>query len=185
MRQFVKFAIGGIAFLSCLQGALSAQALTFQLNWTGDGGYSATGDFNFNDANNDGIARSNEFATFNITFSDNLSNTLATYNLNQLQLFTPAFNFNYDIVNNIVLQSGNSSDLDGFSIGDGDIGYLLNSNGIDGISFGNSDLSISDFGGTVTATPIPFDFSPGVSFGILVTALAIQKGRAIFFGRDR
>ena len=45
MRQLVKFAIGTITFLSCLQGTLSAQALTYQFNWTGENGYSATGNF--------------------------------------------------------------------------------------------------------------------------------------------
>ena len=64
MRQLVKFAIGTITFFGCLQGALSAQAITFEFNWTGDSGYSATGNFNFNDANSDGFARSNEFGVF-------------------------------------------------------------------------------------------------------------------------
>jgi hypothetical protein len=182
MRQLVKFAIGTITFFGCLQGALSAQAITFEFNWTGDSGYSATGNFNFNDANSDGFARSNEFTAFNITFRDDVSNSLATYDLNQLQLFTPAFNFNYDIVNNLVLQSGNSDAIDGFSIGDsvgvpGFPGYLLNTSAGSGITFGNSDFSSSDFGGTFAATPVPFEVSPTSSLGIFIlgAAFAIQK----------
>jgi hypothetical protein len=179
MRQLVKFAIGGIAFLSCLQEALSAQALTYQFTWTGNDSYSATGDFSFNNVNNDDFARSidNEFTTFNITFRDNSSNPLATYNLNQMQIFNPAFNFNYDIVNDLVLQSGNSNTLTGFSVGDGDFGFLLNTSAGSEISFGNNDFSISDFGGTLTATSVPFEFSQALSLGILGAAFAIQKGR--------
>lgn len=180
MRQLVKFAIGTITFFGCLQGALSAQAITFEFNWTGDSGYSATGNFNFNDANSDGFARSNEFTAFNITFRDDVSNSLATYDLNQLQLFTPAFNFNYDIGNNKVLQSGNSDAIDGFSIGNGDVGgYLLNTSDASGITFGNSDFSSSDFGGTFAATPVPFEVSPTSSLGIFIlgAAFAIQKRR--------
>ncbi|WP_413172203.1 hypothetical protein [Anabaena azotica] len=186
MRQFIKFALGGIAFLSCFQTALSAQALTYQFTWTGDNGYSAVGNFSFNDTDNDTVARTNnsnnlnEFTVFNITFRDLVSNSLATlttYDLNQLQSFNPAFNFNYDIVNNVVLQTGNPSDSDGFSIGDGDAGFLLTSNGNDGVSFGDANETVFDFGGIVTATPIPFEFSPTLSLGILGAVFAIQKGR--------
>jgi hypothetical protein len=127
MRQFVKFAISTITFLGCLQGTLSAQAITF--NWLGDDSYSATGDFTFNDANNDGFARPGEFTTLNITFKDSSSATLASYNLDYLQTTTPAFNFNYNIASNLVLQSGDPNASDGFSIGDsfrGMMGGVLN-----------------------------------------------------------
>ncbi|MEO3706364.1 hypothetical protein [Trichormus azollae] len=133
MHQLVKFAIGTITFLSCLQRTLSAQALTYKFNWTGENGYSATVDFDFNDLDNDAIVRANnsnnfnEFTVFNITFRELVRNslvTLATYDLNQLQSFNPNFNFNYDFVNNVVLQTGNFSDADGFSIGDGDNGFF-------------------------------------------------------------
>jgi hypothetical protein len=186
MHQLVKFAIGTITFLSCLQRTLSAQALTYKFNWTGENGYSATVDFDFNDLDNDAIVRANnsnnfnEFTLFNITFRDLVSNslvTLATYDLNQLQSFNPNFNFNYDFVNNVVLQTGNFSDADGFFIGDGDNGFFLTSNGNDRITFGDTDETVFDVGGIVTATPIPFEFSPTLSLGIFSAVFAIQKGR--------
>ncbi len=165
---------------------MSAQALTYQFNWTGENGYSATGDFSFNDLDNDGIARANnsnnfnEFTVFNITFRELLTNslaTLATYDLNQLQSLNPTFNFNYDFVNNVVLQTGNFSDADGFSISDGHNGFFLTRNGKDRISFGETDETVFDFSGIVTATPIPFEFSPTLSLSILSAVFAIQKGR--------
>jgi hypothetical protein len=168
MRQ-VNFTIGIITFLACLQGTLSAQAITF--NWLGDGSYSATGDFSFNDANNDGFARKDEFTTFNITFKDSSSTTLASYDLNYLQTTTPAFNFNYNIASNLVLQSGNSYTPDGFSIGDNTTGYYFSSSPSE-ITFSNSDSSITSFGGTVTA--VPFESSP-FTLGFLVVPFAIRK----------
>ncbi|MBS9383588.1 MAG: hypothetical protein HEQ24_04905 [Dolichospermum sp. BR01] len=169
MRQFVKFAISTITFLGCLQGTLSARAITF--NWLGDDSYSATGDFTFNDANNDGFARPGEFTTLNITFKDSSSATLASYNLDYLQTTTPAFNFNYNIASNSVFQSGDPNASDGFSIGDTTTGYYFSSSP-GGITFSNSDNSITDFGGTVTA--VPFESSP-FTLGFLVVPFAIRK----------
>lgn len=168
MRQ-VNFTIGIITFLACLQGSLSAQAITF--NWRGDDGYSAMVDFTFNDVNNDGFARTGEFITFNITLENPSKATLASYDLNYLQTTTPAFNFNYNIASNLVLQSGDSNASDGFSIGDNTTGYYFSSSP-SGITFSNSDNSITDFGGTVTA--VPFESSP-FTLAFLVVPFAIRK----------
>ncbi|MEY2911045.1 MAG: hypothetical protein RLZZ184_354 [Cyanobacteriota bacterium] len=168
MRQ-VNFTIGIITFLACLQGSLSAQAITF--NWRGDDGYSAMVDFTFNDVNNDGFARTSEFITFNITFKDSSSATLASYNLNYLQKTTPAFNFNYNIASNLILQSTDFNTDNGFSIGDNTTGYYF-STSPNGITFNNNDYNITDFGGTVTA--VPFESSP-FTLSFLVVPLAIRK----------
>ncbi|WP_430794842.1 PFE-CTERM domain-containing protein [Trichormus azollae] len=45
------------------------------------------------------------------------------------------------------------------------------------MSFGDTDETVFDVGGIVTATPIPFEFSPTLSLGIFSAVFAIQKGR--------
>jgi len=137
----------------------SAHALTFTLNWTGNSGASLTGTFTGTDVDGDdvinGRGTNNEVTAFDITFRDSTNAELASYNLTQLLGFTPDFNFNYSLVSPVgVLQSGNALSTTGFSIGNG---YLLETTE-SGIEFGDYvNFSANDSGGTLTATPVPFE----------------------------
>jgi hypothetical protein len=172
MNQLTKFFVSTIAVLGCLQWSSKAIAVTF--SWTGGGGYSATGNFTYNDANSDNFARTGEFTSFNITFTDSGNAVLKTYDINQLQLFTSAFNFNYDIINNHILATGNYNTANGFSIGDSQNdglggGYWLYTDftGLNDIAFDNGSSGPLDSGGTFNTQAVPFEFSPTLGFLIL------------------
>jgi len=143
-----------------------ASALDFTLNWTGtdafgNGVSSLAGTFTGTDLDTDGIIEggslfgTNEVTAFDISFSN--GGSLVSYNLVQLQGFSSAFNFNYDIASSTVLQSGNAGDSNGFSIGSGS-GYLLDTTLGSGITFTDYvNSAADDAGGTLTATPVPFE----------------------------
>ena len=75
------------------------------------------------------------------------------------------YNFNYEIAGNRILQDGAYSTPNGFSIGDSQTsGYWLDSSDGTGLSYtGNNGLEAAS-GGTLTATPVPFE--PNASIGI-------------------
>ncbi|WP_353930030.1 hypothetical protein WJM97_17255 [Okeanomitos corallinicola TIOX110] len=164
-----------------------ANALDFNLTWTGTDAFGAgtsslTGTFSGVDLDSDGVLEGgnlsggNEVTAFDITFSNTNEGTLATYNLSQLLSFNPSFNFNYDIASGNVLQSGNANSSTGFAIGDGDLGYLLDTTAGSGISFTDfNNFTANDQFGTLSATAVPFEFSPMLSLGILGAAFAIRK----------
>ncbi|MEA5618815.1 hypothetical protein VB711_13340 [Cronbergia sp. UHCC 0137] len=166
----------GVSLLTFVLGfgvSRPASALDFTLNWTGTDAFgngisSLTGTFTGTDLNSDGIIRggtlfgANEVTAFNVSFTNANpgSVSLISYNLGQLQSFSPAFNFNYDITSSTVLQSGNAGDNNGFAIGDNS-GYLLDTTLGSGITFTDfANSAADDAGGTLTATPVPFEFSP-------------------------
>ena len=162
--------------------AASASTITAEINWTADtpgtfsgGTVSLSGIFSANNSDEDDFIRTDEVTAFNVTFNDSAVGDLATYNLSDLVGFTPDFNFNYEISSNTVLQSGDSNTTTGFSIGSNSE-YLLDTtsgtiNFTDSISgFGSSNAS----GGTVTATPVPFDVSSGLGIFALGGMLGLR-----------
>jgi hypothetical protein len=152
----------------------AAHAIIVNFNWTdSDNGVTATGTFEgFDNNTNDGFIRggnlngnSNEITTFDITFRNSANTLLANYNITDLLSFNPDFNFNYEISTNQILQSGNSFENTGFSIGSSDLGgYLLDTTSgvIDFTDYNNNTINVS--GGTVTATPVPFESNSGLGF---------------------
>ena len=162
-----------------------AKALDFSLSWTGTdvfgGTSSLTGTFSGADNDSDGILRTNnslgnnELTAFEVTFNNSSQGTLVTYNLSNLLSFSPNFNFNYDIANGEVLQSGNASSATGFSIGiNGE--YLLDTTAGSGITFTNfNNFLLNASGGTLNATPVPFEFSQTLSLVILGGVFAMRK----------
>ena len=163
----------------------SAQAIiTFTLNWTGDSGSSLTGTFTGTDDNSDGFIKggnlnstANEVTAFDVTFRDSLNNILATYTLDDpdpnLRLIDsiPDFNFYYQLSPTPVgvLQSGNALSTTGFSIGS-DSGYLLDTTE-GAIDFTDNVTFNNDGGGTLTASPVPWE-----------TDVLPLIGATIFFG---
>jgi hypothetical protein len=162
----------------------NAIAITGNLNWTGTGGNTLTGTFTGEDANNDGIIQAvspainsgigiNEFTFLTVTLTDITAPLSQTYNIGELIGFN-SLNFNYDIVNGTILQSLDSIDVlqgsaplysAGLSIGDDSNGFALQSNIGSGLSFLDNINFNSDGGGTLTATPVPFE--PNASTGFL------------------
>ncbi|MDR9402818.1 MAG: hypothetical protein RI580_05200 [Halothece sp. Uz-M2-17] len=160
--------------------AASASTITAEINWTSNtttlngGTVSLSGVFSANNSDEDDFIRTNEITAFNVTFNDSAVGDLATYNLSDLVGFTPDFNFNYEISSNTLLQSGDSNTTTGFSIGSNSE-YLLDTtsgtiNFTDSANFGFSSAS----GGTVTATPVPFDVSSGLGVVALGGMLGLR-----------
>jgi hypothetical protein len=177
MTKFNKFfSVLALSFTAIMTGANSANALTANLGWTGTGlldpsqTYSLTGSFTGNDGNSDGFIRSNEITAFNISFFKNPNTLLATYNFTQITT-DPVFKFNYQILTNVILQSGTQgSSLTSLSIGNSANGYSLDSFSGSGLSFNDFANGLDDAsGGTLTATPVPvpFEFNPAIGLGLL------------------
>jgi hypothetical protein len=157
-----------------------AHALTNSFSWTGTNGNSLTGTFTGIDNDSDGFIRggnlfgSNEVSAFTVTFLDSGANVLITYNLSELLTFSPSFNFNYQLSPATILQSGNSFDNNGFSIGS-DSGYLLDTtSGTIGLT-DSVDFVNNDSGGTLEVTPIPFEFNPAIGLVLVGSAVALKR----------
>jgi hypothetical protein len=155
-----------LSFTVYITGISAANALTSSLSWTGadpftSQTYTLTGAFTGSDLNNDGFIRSstaNEITDFNISFFKDPATLLASYNFAQIT-GDSVFNFNYQISNNTILQTGILGDLNGLSIGNSNDGYSL-----DSFQFSTlGTLIFNDYtsgfdsgsGGTLIADPIP------------------------------
>ncbi len=109
-------AMGAALSLGVLR-ANPAQAVTFNLDWTGQTlGYKASGSFSYDETKNyvDGIVRKDNLESFNIAFFDPKGNLLQKFTDNQR---TPDFNFNFDTKTGQILQDGLWNTDDGISIG--------------------------------------------------------------------
>ncbi len=96
----------------------SVQAITFNLNWTGQTlGYQLEGRFSYdeNNINGDGIVRKDDLTSFDIAFIDPNGNVFKEFLDNHLT--TSDFNFNFDTNAREILQTGPSSEPNGISIG--------------------------------------------------------------------
>jgi hypothetical protein len=176
------FPLSLLAYLIGLAITPSAQSIsiTGNLSWTGLGSTTVTGAFTGSDLNSDGyitgsvVPSANELSAFTVSFTDpSNSGSAQTYTLSQLLSFSnynisSGFLFNYNIATHAVSQTGLPTDLtnglsigDPLAIGDPNSGYLLESTG----NTSPNNLSLTDninfngdSGGTVTATPVPFEF---------------------------
>jgi hypothetical protein len=178
------FPLSVFAYFISLVVTPSAQAISFtgNLSWQGTGnGTTLTGTFSGNDLDSDGFIRgtatgTNELSLFTVTFTDPSVPASATYNLADLLGFgnynvSTGFLFNYNIASGIISQNAAPTDeSDGLSIGDFNNGYVLESSlsaAPNNLSLVDSTVNASggDSGGTLTATPVPFEFEG--SAGIL------------------
>ncbi len=174
-----------VSFTTYLAGTASASAISLNLNWTGTGAdptdiYSLTGSFTGTDLNSNGFIRSietGEITDFTLNFFKN-SAPLVSYNSATI-LNDGQFNFNYEIVTNTILQTGNLADPTGFSIGaPNSSGYSLDSFDGSTLNF-NDNTGGSDFasGGTLTATPVPFEFEGSAGILTIGAIWGINKWR--------
>ncbi|QZZ19293.1 PEP-CTERM sorting domain-containing protein [Leptothermofonsia sichuanensis E412] len=102
-----------------LHGALAipAQAVTFQLGWTGQiAGFRIDGAFGYDETRNytDGIVRTGDLDFLTVSFLAPDGSLLRTYANNHLD---PGVNFNFDTRTQQILQYGNFNDPDGINIG--------------------------------------------------------------------
>ena len=108
-----------VTFLSLsLVTPSSAEAITFNLDWTGQTlGYQLQGSFSYDETqvNGDGIVRKDDLTSFDLAFIDPNGNILQEFFDNHLT--SSDFNFNFDTNNNKILQTGFSNQPDGISIG--------------------------------------------------------------------
>ncbi|MGB3404386.1 MAG: hypothetical protein WBA77_17005 [Microcoleaceae cyanobacterium] len=110
------------ASIVCLSYGLispnSAEAVTFDLSWTGQtAGYSANGSFSYDETQNyaDGIVRKQDLESFDISFFDPDGNLIQAFADNHLIL--PEFNFNFNTSNNTIFQEGVWNEADGLNVG--------------------------------------------------------------------
>ncbi len=95
----------------------SANAITFNLHWTGQTlGYQLKGSFSYdeNQVNGDGIVRQEDLNSFNIAFIDPDGNVFKEFLNNHT---SSDFNFNFDTNTNQILQTGEWNEPNGISIG--------------------------------------------------------------------
>ncbi|WP_107666925.1 PEP-CTERM sorting domain-containing protein [Cyanothece sp. BG0011] len=106
-------------FLSLgLISAGSAEAITFNLHWTGQTlGYQVKGSFSYdeNQVDGDGIVREDDLTSFDIAFIDPDGNIFQEFFDNHLN--SPDFNFNFDTNTKQILQTGAWDADNGISIG--------------------------------------------------------------------
>ncbi|MDJ0597713.1 MAG: PEP-CTERM sorting domain-containing protein [Crocosphaera sp.] len=112
----------GLLTVTCLSLGLvtanSAEAVTFNLHWTGQTlGYQLKGSFSYdeNQVNNDGIVRKEDLTSFDVAFIDPDGNTFKEFFDNHLT--SSDFNFNFDTNTKQILQTGFWDQPDGISIG--------------------------------------------------------------------
>lgn len=186
MNKFHKLlSTTALSFIALLPLASSADAISFSLNlnWEGTGitdpsiRYFLTGIFTAEDLNNDGFIRATnsdftEVTDFAVTFSKDPNTNLVEYNFGEITS-DPEFTFNFDIVNNVILQSGTTAAaLDSLYIGNRTSSF----SGFSLESFSGAlrlvDVNGTDNaqGGEIKASPVPFEFE--ASGGLLMLGAA-------------
>ncbi|MBE9005204.1 PEP-CTERM sorting domain-containing protein [Fortiea sp. LEGE XX443] len=176
-------AVAAIASTATLMNIPQADAASFQLSWLGLQGYSATGQFTFDDSFLGSTVTRDELSDFAISFFDPAGNLVQSFDYD-FPNPNSSFNFNFDTVSQTVLQTDNFDTPNGFDLG---IDFATEVEGLSFYTFVNpnegvpnttiflkDDLSPEactvpncrlDIGGQLTATLIP---EPGAIFGLLV-----------------
>jgi hypothetical protein len=184
-----------LSFVALLPLASPADAISFtlNLNWNGISSngitpYSLTGTFTADDLNNDGfISATNsdfsEVTDFAVTFTKDPNMDLVVYNFGEITS-DPSFTFNYDIVNNTILQSGSDDPLEVLSalyIGNRTSpfsGFSLDSFSVSSLGFLRL-IDVNDVdnaqGGVITASPVPFEFEASGGILMLGAAWVLRK----------
>ncbi|MGM3306123.1 PEP-CTERM sorting domain-containing protein [Anabaena sp. WFMT] len=181
-------AIAAVSSVATVVNIPSANAALFGLNWTGEQGYSAEGQFSYSDSLSGSVVTQDQLKTFTLSFFNPSGDLLQTFAYNFSSPTTSpsfSFNFNFDTVTQTVLQSGNFGTSTGFDLGDdfnsaiSGFFYYTFQDPAQGLTtttiFLNDGLSTEvciqsgncglDFGGQLTANKIP---EPGTIFGLLV-----------------
>ncbi|HLP90376.1 MAG TPA: PEP-CTERM sorting domain-containing protein [Nostocaceae cyanobacterium] len=112
-----------LAAISAVTGLLLAfstktnpvQAAVYDLNWQGDGGYSLTGSFAFDDQFLGTTVTRNQLSSFQLSFFDPNGSFLQGFDYSFSQF--GEFNFNFDTNTGTILQSGFAPTNTGFDLG--------------------------------------------------------------------
>lgn len=189
IRNQIKATVAVAAFssIATLMTVSSADAASYRLDWLGDQGYSAQGQFSYDDSFLGSVVTKDQLTNFAISFFNPEGSLLQNFNYDFPQSDS-TFNFNFDTVTKTVLQTGNFDTSNGFDLG---IDFATDVTGLDFYTYLNAEQGLPtakiflkddlspevcdtypncrlDLGGNLTATAIP---EPGAIFGLLVLGL--------------
>lgn len=180
----VTVAVAAVTSIATLVNLPSADAASFNLEWTGEQGYSAKGNFSYDDNFSGSIVTEDDLTSFTISFFNPEGTLLQEFNYN-FPNQSSNFNFNFDTVTKTVLQTGNFDTSEGFDLG---IDFATEVTGLSFYTYQNADEGLPtaqiflkddlspevcdtypncrlDLGGQLTAIAVP---EPGVILGLLV-----------------
>ncbi|MBE9210860.1 PEP-CTERM sorting domain-containing protein [Nostoc sp. LEGE 06077] len=182
-------AVAVVTSLATVINISQADAASFDLSWLGLQGYSARGNFTFDDSFLGSVVTRNELSDFNISFFDPTGALLQSFDYD-FPNPNSSFNFNFDTVSRTVLQTGNFDTTNGFDLG---IDFATEVTGLSFYTFVNSDQGVPnttiflkddlspeactvpncrlDIGGQLTATAVP---EPSAILGLLVAGSLSQ-----------
>jgi len=182
--QKITIAASSAALSLLTIAAGSAQAITFELDWTGQEGYSAQGSFSYDETQGYNIVTQAQLDSFTVAFFDPFGNQLANYIDNHLSY--EFFNFNFDTTTKTVQQTGGANTSTGvdlglfpggfrlFSASHGDPHLHLSIIDEDGTS-GGLDVLFDENGLVANKVPEPATVSALTIFGL--AALLMKKKR--------
>ncbi len=118
-RESITLSVFGALSSLVFWAESPAQAVTFQLSWTGQIlGYRAEGSFSYDETKDydNGIVRKDNLESFDIAFFDPEGNLIKEFIDNHLTY--PDFNFNFDTKTATILQDGFFDEPNGIDIGE-------------------------------------------------------------------
>ena len=118
-RQSITVSVFGVVTSLVFWAESPAQAVTFQLSWTGQIlGYRTEGSFSYDETKDydNGIVRKDDLESFDIAFFDPEGNLIKEFIDNHLTY--PNFNFNFDTRTGTILQDGSFGEPNGIDIGE-------------------------------------------------------------------
>ncbi|MCC5637051.1 PEP-CTERM sorting domain-containing protein [Nostoc sp. CHAB 5844] len=177
-------AVATVASTATLINIPQADAAAYDLSWLGGQGYSARGNFKFDDSFLGSVVTRDQLSDFRISFFDPGGTLLQSFNYN-FPNPNSSFNFNFDTVSQTVRQTDNFDTPNGFDLG---IDFATEITGLSFYTYVNpeqglpnatiflkDDLSPEvcstfpncrlDVGGQLTATAVP---EPSTILGLLV-----------------
>ncbi|MBU7584717.1 MAG: PEP-CTERM sorting domain-containing protein [Nostoc sp. TH1S01] len=177
-------AVAAVTSLATVINIPQADAASYDLSWLGGQGYSARGNFSFDDSLLGSVVTRDQLSDFKIAFFDPAGTLLQSFDYD-FPNPNSSFNFNFDTVARTVLQTGNFDTPNGFDLG---IDFATEVTGISFYTYVNpeqglpnatiflkDDLSPEvcstfpncrlDVGGQLTATAVP---EPSAILGLLV-----------------
>ncbi|MEM8779731.1 MAG: PEP-CTERM sorting domain-containing protein [Cyanobacteria bacterium P01_G01_bin.49] len=179
-RQSITVSVFGALSSIVFWTESPAQAVTFQLSWTGQIlGYQAEGSFSYDETKDydNGIVRKDNLESFDIEFFDPEGNLIKEFIDNHLTY--PDFNFNFDTETGIILQDGFFNEPNGIDIGE----YVFDeASGLaDGLNFWSAaptgedgvtipHVHLTDFGNDFPDLEIGFGSHLDVAFFTRTTA---------------
>ena len=180
-------AVVAVTSMATLVNISSAEAAAFNLSWKGNQGYSAKGQFSYDDNSLETIVTKDQLTSFAISFLNPAGTVLKKFNYS-FPTSSSSFNFNFNKATKTVLQTGDFDTPNGFDLGSNfaeDVQgffFYTYSNPAQGLPiakiFLKDDLSPEicdtfpncrlDLGGQLIASPVP---EPGIEAGAIIGLL--------------